>query len=198
MELSIQSNVNELARTLPRFYRKQIPFATSQALNDAARTIAMKDTRADLARELDTTNRFTRMATTYKRSTKARLVSQIVMGQQQWTYLKINVNAGTRRPKGQVIVIPTPAGQRLRKKNPRGWMQAALKNKAVHWADIGGTYGLWRTDRRGNNTLLAYTTGRATYGKSFDYMGSVERGVRKHFNVSFAKRMRRAIDTARV
>jgi hypothetical protein len=198
MQISVESNIDKLARELPAFYRKQIPFATSQALNDTARLSATEDVRADMKKELEQTNRFTLAGSRYNRSTKANLTAQVYIGPLRWKYLRFAVNAGTRRPENKVLVIPTREGAKLRKRNPRGWIKKALMNKAIYWGQKGDTYGLWKTNRRGDNTLLAFTTPRAQYTESFDYRRSVQRSIDTHFTRAFDKRMRRAIDTARI
>ena len=45
MQISVESNIKEITKTLDSKYRKQIPFAASQALNDVARSASIDNNK---------------------------------------------------------------------------------------------------------------------------------------------------------
>lgn len=197
MQISLQSNIEELTRKLPAFYRKQIPFATSQALNDTARKIATDDVRKALDDQLDNPTPYTKAGFRYKRSTKRNLVAQVYSMPSRWAYLQYAVNGGVRRPRGRAISIAT--GKRNKYGNkPRGWLTKQAARSDTFWGDIGGTYGLWQKARNGKVTLLAYTTPSAQYKKRFNYLGAVSAATQRIFPKAFSMRMRAAMNTARI
>jgi len=214
LQVSIESNIAKLTKDVPAFFRKQIPFATSQALNDTARLSATRETRQDMKSELQKVTRFTQSGMRYKRSNKRNLTSQVYMDPLRWKYMRYSVNALTKQPAGKVIAIPTKKGATYRRKYKGNWIGQIIKEGGF-WLELrNGTTALFQRralgsrgsnrgrSRRGNTgtglVMLAYGIEKADYDMQFDYMGSVERSIEKHFNTAFNKRMRRAIDTARL
>jgi hypothetical protein len=197
VDISIKSNIDQLSRKLPGFYKKQIPFATSQALNDTARLIATQDVRDDMETELDRPTPFTKGGVRYKRSNKRNLTAQVFMMPTRWGYMTYAVNGGVRQAKGKLIAIGV--GKRNKYGNkPRAWIKRMIARPDTFWQDVDGVLGLYQRMARGRTKLLAITTPQASYTKRFDYLGSVEQGVQQRFNGLFTRRLRAAIDNARI
>lgn len=196
MQISIKSDIDRVAKELPRELRKQIPFATSQALNDTARNIATKSGRRDMDREIDRPKKWTKTGLRYTRSNKRNLTSAVYIAPERWAYLKHIINATTRQPRRKLIAIG--AGKRNQYGNkPRGWIGKQSAKGNTFWGEVEGRYGLWQRMSRGKLKLLAYTTPQADYDQSYDYSASVQRGVDRSFNRYFRVRILRAIKSAK-
>ena len=204
--ISVSSNIKEVAKRVPRALRRQIPFATSQALNDTARQSAMKDARRDAVRELDRPNPFTIKGFVYKKATKRHLVSSVIIERRRWEYMNAQVNGQVRTARGRGFPIQvTDAGIKFLKRNKYGnitrtAIARASKRRDTFWGTVNGTQGLWR--RVGSNNrqlnLLAALVTQTTYRARFKYKRSVYSTVSNTFNKAFAKRMTAAIRTARL
>lgn len=194
--ISVKSDLAKLAKTIPRAFRKQIPFATSQALNDTARIIATKTARSDMDSEISNPRPWTKTGLRYKRSNKANLTSEVYITPERWAYLKYIINGRTRRPEGRAIAIAT--GKRNQYGNkPRGWISKQAARANTFWGEVGGRYGLWERGARGRLKLLAYTAPQAEYTQTYNYARSVDNGVRDQFNGFFKRRIEAAIRTAK-
>ena len=107
MHISIKSNVKEITRGLNRLQKKQIPFATMLALNDAASEISMKYLRKEADRKFDGgATAFTKRGFKYTKASKTNLTASVYIDDIQSEYLQYQIDGGTRRPKSKVIAAP--------------------------------------------------------------------------------------------
>jgi len=109
MEISVKADIKAATRHLNRIQRKQIPYATSRALNDSAYD-AMLHSRQMAKRLLHKPIGYTvkgiRIPRKAQRATKRRLHTKVFInewpdkGTPQAKYLKAQIKGGTRQMKG--------------------------------------------------------------------------------------------------
>lgn len=195
--VSVQADVKGATRWLNSVQRRQIPFATSKALNDTAFE-ARKNLQKGIARDLDRPTPFTQKGFRVHRAKKSRLEAIVEIEQKRWEYLKFQVEGGTRRPKSRVIIIGQ--GRRNQYGNTPGFRRLRsrlLAQKTTFEGTINGTAGIWRRHRNGRLELLARYVNQASYQRRFRFRERVEKTVRARFPTHFARSLQRALATAR-
>lgn len=130
MRVDFRSNIRAVERGLSDFAAKQVPFATSLALNATAEEI-QKEESERLGKTLDRPTPFTRRAWAVWRSSKRNLSAKVFAKDAQAAYLSTLEDGGTRTPKGRAIV--TPAGLKLNSfgNMPKGAVKKALASPRV-------------------------------------------------------------------
>jgi hypothetical protein len=211
MQISVKSNVTEIAKTLDRKYKKQIPFAASRALNDVA-FAARKEANLE-------TNKvfkggavaFTRRAFRYKKSHKTRLSSEVFVGPDH-DYMAYQIEGGTRFPDSKFVRVNTTHTKLNKYGNvTRARMQQMITNKAKYFTgtpkgmpDAGD--GIW--ERYGRKTksggqrirMVASFQEKASYRPKFPFEKIVQGVVADPvlgFSARFASRIAAASRTAK-
>lgn len=197
--ISVKDNLKALKPGISRMFRDQIPFATSQALNDVARRSATEDSRRDMEQQLDRPIPWTKSGQRYRRGNKRNLTSWVYIAPERAEYMRLQIAGGRRLPvpgtRGFLIAVKA---KRNKYGNPPKGSPAKLASRAdTFWGTINGTYGLWQRTGPRNLALLFYVSPRADYTQGFDWPGSVALTVRQSFNYHFTKRFNAAVKTAR-
>ena len=92
-------NIREVERDLSDFARRQLPFATSLALNETAEAIERKSSAKALETRLDRPTPFTLRGLLVLRSSKARLWADVLFKDAQAAYLRWQETGGERPPR---------------------------------------------------------------------------------------------------
>jgi len=128
MEISIRHNIKEVTRGLNKVQRKQIPFATSQALNDVAKDLARKQMPIEMQATFQGgATGHTRRAFLYERSNKRNLRARVFTNSRTHEYISYMVHGGQRLPKRRAIFIPS----RNVKRNKFGNVTRAKMQKMI-------------------------------------------------------------------
>ncbi|WP_454273323.1 hypothetical protein [Roseovarius sp. MBR-154] len=156
MQIRIDHNIRQVQRGLNDVARRQIPFATSKAINDALREIERNMIKR-MRRVLDRPTRFTLRAFAIRRASKRRLTGAIFARDRQAGYLSFAESGGTRRPDGRALAVPT--GRRLNRFGnvPRGGVRSDLgKDRVFSGKPKGnqGPAGVYQRMGRGGRAAL--------------------------------------------
>lgn len=197
MRLSLESNIRKVERDLSDAARKQVPFATSLALNETAKHIQKAET-ARLSKVLDRPTPFTRRAYAIRRATKRRLEARVFVKPIQAAYLSRLEDGGTRTPAGRAIV--TPARIRLNKYGnmPRRAIQRNLARPDTFSGKPKGrsSPGIYQR-KRGKLVKLASYTRAARYRPQLRFKLMAERRARRAFPAKFQRALAQAFATRR-
>lgn len=195
MQIKIKSDVKQLAKKIDRIHRRQIPFATSQALNDQAFQIRNDTVKVLWPRSVNVKQRnFARVAFRVGKSKKTNLTASVYDSLNR-AFLPLQTKGGIKVPYSSThIAIPTrnalTQGGRI-KKAARLTDPRLFKMKLKR-----GTPGLWTRTRKGL-VLMYHLQPRAQVDKSFPFYEFADRSVRFKFEGYWDRRMRKAIATAR-
>lgn len=213
MQISVTSNVAELTRGLNDIQRKQIPFAASRALNDVAKTAAMKTLREKAKRVFaGGATRFTLTGFLYRQSTKKNLSAEVFIEPQRGEYMRFQIGGGTRFPDRRKIMVPTN-NTRLNKFGniPRGTYSKIINDRTKYFSGIpkglsgNSNLGIWERYGRSKRfpggkriRMVAKYIDRAQYSPVFPF-AETTRGVvfgrQDGFAVRFNKRLSAAMRT---
>ena len=209
VEVNIKSNVKEFKKGLTGVQKKQIPFATSVALNKtgvlvlvglgrtAAKTFEGGATASTL-RALKPPKGLKGTRHNIKFSTKKDLTTEIFLPAWASKYLKYQIDGGLRKTPGKGTGVPTRNKKLNKFGNIPGRSSGLIKGKKQFFANIKGTEGVWeRYGTGGRNVRLLIAFEKDTnYRPKFSYYGTARKMVRVHFKrkmkIELAKALRNA------
>lgn len=198
------------SRFLTNVQRKQIPFATAQAITRTLH-ITKADELIQLERDLDRPTPWTKRGFRVEGAKKTTLTGRLYILPSQLKYMQYQISGGVRRARGTALALP-PAksmpgdiprnkyGNISRTKHAR-----ALLAKGAFSATINGVAGIWMAPkktktgkvRKGSRMklLLAYER-QATYRPRFHFLRrgrkSIDQNWTNQFHHSFKSAMRSA------
>lgn len=199
MEVSFEHNIREVARDLSDFALRQLPFATSLALNDTALAIERNTLKA-LDRTLDRPTPFTRRGLLVLRSSKSRLWADVLFKDVQAEYLRWQEGGGTRGPKGRAIPVPVTLRRNAFGNMGRRAVRTAAARPDVFSGRPGGGRlkpGLYQRLPQGGLRLLVAFEARVDYKPRLGFGDGAERTAIAYFPIALERAMRRALASAR-
>lgn len=216
MRIDIRDNIKEVTKGLGSMQKKQIPFATMLALNDTAFALH-KTYKKQTLQKFDSPTTFTQKGFRVEKAKKTNLVAVVYVDKTREDYMKLQVDGGIRTPKNSAIVIANSNNSTSIARYPSGNIKKGAYNKLKRNTDkyfFGkpkgdqGSEGIWeRYGRESSGTSagqkirqVAKLTKMGRYKALYPFE-SIGNGVafsRKNgFDSNFAKRLRRALDTAK-
>ena len=203
--MSIKVDTTELERKL-RNAQKQIPFATSKALNDTADAVAKRLT-GQMDRFLDRPTPFTKRAFLTasgrfkgKRANRRDLEAIIMADKAQNEYLRLNVFGGIRTPKRRAIMVPTGKVPVNRYGNVPRAVQRQMAGQTGKYfkgnADNNLDPGIYRRTRTGIEMVATYEPS-ANYRKIYPVKELGAAAVRYWWRIKAQQAIKFALRTAR-
>jgi hypothetical protein len=191
-------------------------FATMLALNDTAFALH-KTYKKQTLQKFDSPTTFTQKGFRYDKAKKTNLVAVVYVDETREDYMKLQVDGGIRTPNKSAIVIANSKNSNDVDKYPSGNITKGAYNKIKRNKDkyfFGkpkgnqGSEGIWeRYGRESSGTSagqkirqVAKLTKMGRYKAlyPFEAIGNGVAFSRKNgFDSNFAKRLRRALDTAK-
>ena len=214
MQISVKHDLKQMTKYLNKVEKKQIPFATTVALNDVAfgaRTHLQRKAQQDLDNPTPWTLNGFRVVKANKRTLKALVYiagSRGLPGQNQDRnkYMALQIQGGTRVPgqntKGRAIVIPTKHVPRNQYGNPkgRGVAKRIAQSKRGFSGKIDETAGIWQNQGRGKNAttrLMFRYKDSVSYRPRFHFHRYGRAFVRQRFGEALSRAMAQALATGR-
>ena len=107
MQVNISSNIKKIERSLTKIGKQQLPFATSQAINDTLFKMRTQIVKRTYPASFDVRdNRFARQSFRVEKSNKRSLEGKL-FDQINRANLKLHAEGGIRRGRNGDIAIPT-------------------------------------------------------------------------------------------
>jgi len=192
INFNIKGDLKPIIKHLDKLQRKQIPFASANAINTTLFDI-MKAEKAQLPKKLDRPKNYTIKAFKINKAKKTRLVGDIHVIPKKYEYLKYAIEGGTRT--GNVLV-PTKHAKLNKFGNIPGLKDGKKLKKNQYKAKINNTYGVWERTKTRTKLIILFTK-TATYKKRFPFYKIADGVARKKFQRNFKKALSRAMRTAR-
>jgi len=216
MDFDVRGNIKEFTRSLNRLQKEQLPFAVSLALNETADDVSQVQ-RKQAERLFDRPTPFvlnglstTRGKFRGKRATKRRLIASIIPGSARGgldaagnriqDLLKLQIEGGTRTPKGRAIVVPTKLAKTNKYGNLRNKQVARLAGQKTTFSAgqaEGMKPGLYRRQGKGKAIMLVAYEPVANYRQRFPFYRIGEGVVGSKLRRNLDKAMARAMRTRR-
>jgi len=200
MKLNIKTDIKPINKKLTSLQKKQIPFATSVAINKTA-----FQTRKQLQKDMDTTFRkgataFTKRGVLVRKSHKTNLVGNVFINKEQSVYLERQVFGGIRR---ESFAIPIPFRDRIGLSKQGNLTKSKFKslvnNKNNKILDVNGVKGLYELKKNSKPKLLVALNRRSVSydNPKFKFFALGRRAVNKFFLKNYRKELDKAIRSAK-
>ena len=197
--IEITVNTRQFTRWLTDVERRQVPFATAQALTATAFAVRRQVVERTFPAAFKLRNRrFPRVAIRVAKATK-RSLSASVFDRLGRDYLKLHATGGTKRPRGGRLAVPTTRIRRTKSgRIPKGQTPTAVRGRknAVVAPVNGGKQGIWRR-RRGRLELLYTLQPSARIRKRLRFFEDANAVVTRQFPRRFRVALAKAVRTAR-
>ena len=211
VSVSIKVDMAKAKRFMTNVQKKQIPFATAQAITSTLH-VARKDEVKQLRRDIDRPNPWTLRAFRVDGAKKTTLTGRLYILPDQIKYLKYQIYGGVRLPKGSALALkpakPMTGDVRLDKYGNISRTQQARAQLArgAFSGTVSGVPGIWmppkmtKTGKRRKGSrmklLLAYER-QAVYRPRFRFFERGQRSITTNWPREFNKAFKRAIRSAR-
>ena len=198
MNINIKPDIKPLNKRLTSVQKKQIPFATANAINQTA-----FQTRKQLQKDMDTIFRngaapFTKKGVLVKKANKKFLEGNVFINKEQSKYLEKQVFGGVRR---EGFYIPIPFRNRVKTNNQGNLTKAQLKSliskKKNKVLIINGVRGVYDVSKDRPILLVAMQQKTTKYDNpKFDFFNLGRRVIRKNFKKNYINKLKHALRTA--
>ncbi|WP_227459302.1 hypothetical protein [Cupriavidus pauculus] len=147
IDISVRADVKAFQRSLDEFARKQMPFATAQALNAVALRVRDAE-RENMVKRLDRPTPFTVNSVAVQRATKAKLQATVFVKDIAARYLEPYELGGVNKLDGRALI--KPVAQRLNQYGnlPRTTVRRLAARKNVFVGKVktkaGTVDGVWQ------------------------------------------------------
>lgn len=196
MDLGLRRDLDQVIGNLNRFERKQLPFATSLALNTVAKD-AQRRAQRQMRLDLDRPTRFTIQGVAVKRSSKRNLESAVFIKEIQAEYLKYQVDGGTRRPKKRAVVVPVKVRLNKFGNIPRKKIKALLTRDDVFVVRDSKAAGIYQRMKSGKLKMLVAFESKAEYEKRFPFGSVIVKEAQTRMPPALRQALRKALATAK-
>ena len=199
MQISVKTDAKKLSKQLRGIQKKQIPFATSVALNRTADK-ARDDLSGSMKRYLDKPTRNVLLyALRAIHSKKTRLVSEVTTV--PWaSFLWYQVHGGTEHRENKPLVAPVNQGRVNAFGNIKGKRRNLIKKRDYLGKTRSGDQAVFRDEGRGKNKrprLQFIFKDRLTYRPRWPFFKVARASVSKNFTPFFRRAIDQALKTAR-
>lgn len=199
MQIKVKDNSKQLAKKLTAIQKKQIPFATAQAINNTLFGLR-KEMAKQTVKKLDRPVPFTQRGFLVTKAKKTNLVGILRIRPEVESYLKFQIDGGVRKPSSKKVPVPITKNKRLNKYgNIAGKRSGLVKGSKEFIATIGGATGVWKENRKGQPpTLLIKFHDSVKYSKKpFDFY-KIGRGyINGTYDRQLTKALAKALRTAK-
>ena len=202
MKISIDSNVKEITKGLKRFQKKQIPFATSKAINDTLTALAGKPRKIgilgkQMEQKLDRPTPTTQKGFFVIRATKKKLIGELRIKDFVEDYLKFQIDGGVRFGNRGRIGVPTDDAKLNSYGNIPGRKKGLIRNKRQKILTVNGMTGVYEQHKDRTLTLMVAFKNFAKYKPKFPFFRIGGGYIENKFNDHFVNAMREALRTAK-
>lgn len=221
MNISVKADIKQLTKGLNKIQRKQIPFATSKALNTLA--FDVRKTLQDILPEyIDKPTPYTIRGIQVEKSTKKKLVSKVGFRSETFgkgkgvvtpaKYMELQIKGGTRTPKGRAIPVPVSKNMKPNKFGNivKGRINKLLADKDSYFSGIPKGMGpkesgIWqrmpanskRKKPGGKIRMVIAWEDKVQYRSRFPFKKLVSMTIKKNFKLRMDFSLRQALKSAR-
>ena len=195
MQINVESNINEITKFTTTVQKKQIPFATSVAINNTLFDLK-KEMAKQMDKKLDRPTSFTKRGFFINKAKKNLLVGVLLMKDIVANYMQYQIEGGTRTT-GKRIPVPYQPNARLNKfGNIIGKKTGLIKKNTQFIGNLGGTEGVYERTNQGVKLIIGFERS-VNYRPRFPFYIIAEKFSNAVFDKKFAKAFERALRTAR-
>jgi len=202
-KINVKSDIKKSIRFLNKMQRRQIPFATSVALNKTADAIK-RDEQRQMRRDLDNPTPSVIKSIRVKRSSKRALDAAVFILPAIDRFMRYQVEGGNRRPRGKAEAVPVRARLNQYGNVPgrrQGKINKLIAKQNVFVGVVRGVAGVWQRGKgrtaRTRLTLLFAFERSVDYQPRFKFYKHAARALARTWPRAFNVALNRALRSAR-
>ena len=195
MKVSVKSNIKEITKWTTNAQKKQIPFATANAINQTlfqTRKVMMKQTE----QKLNNPTPFTVKSFLVDKAKKTKLSGMLFIREAAEKYLKFQILGGTRSS-GKKFSIPTSNAKLNRYGNIVGKRTGLIKKQSQFLQTINGVTGVWERQSDNKLKLIIALKNSANYKPKLPFYTIAQKYAASKFNKNFINAYNKAFKTAK-
>ena len=192
IDINVKNNIKEFSRSLSRFQRKQVPFATANALTSTAFDVRKEIVEKTWGRSFKVRSKpFPKALFRVVKADKLKLTASVVQVLDR-DFVGRHVTGGTKRATstGNLAI---PLDQKLVKRKRK----RLVRGEFIEIKSGGNTYLAKRKGRKRALEFLYTLKPSAVIKKRFPFFTDAERIVRFRLKANWDKSIQRALSTAR-
>ena len=195
MQINVKSNIKEITKFTTTVQKKQIPFATSVAINNTLFDLK-KEMAKQMDKKLDRPTPFTKRGFFINKAKKNLLVGVLLMKDIVANYMQYQIEGGIRTT-GKRIPVPYQPNARLNKfGNIIGKKTGLIKKNTQFIGNLGGTEGVYERTKQGVKLIIGFERS-VNYRPRFSFYIIAEKFSNAVFDKKFAKAFERALRSAK-
>lgn len=195
MQVSVKSNIKEITKFTTNVQKKQIPFATSVAINNTLFDLK-KEMAKQMDKKLDRPTPFTKRGFFINKAKKNLLIGVLLMKDIVANYMQYQIEGGTRTT-GKQIPVPYKPNARLNKfGNIIGKRTGLIKKNTQFIGNVSGTEGVYERTKQGLKLIIGFERS-VTYRPRFPFYVIATKFSNAVFDRKFAKAFDRALRSAK-
>ena len=195
MQINVKSNIKEITKFTTTVQKKQIPFATSVAINNTLFDLK-KEMAKQMDKKLDRPTPFTKRGFFINKAKKNLLVGVLLMKDIVANYMQYQIEGGTRTT-GKQIPVPYKPNARLNKfGNIIGKKTGLIKKNTQFIGNVSGTEGVYERTKDGLKLIIGFERS-VNYRPRFPFYVIAEKFSDAVFDKKFTKAFDRALRSAR-
>ena len=195
MQINVKSNIKDITKFTTTVQKKQIPFATSVAINNTLFDLK-KEMAKQMDKKLDRPTPFTKRGFFINKAKKNLLVGVLLMKDIVANYMQYQIEGGTRTT-GKRIPVPYQPNARLNKfGNIIGKKTGLIKKNTQFIGNLGGTEGVYERTKQGVKLIIGFERS-VNYRPRFPFYIIAEKFSGAVFDKKFAKAFERALKSAK-
>ena len=197
MQVSVKTNIKEITKFTTTVQKKQIPFATQNAINTTLFQLR-KEMGKQLDKKLDRPTPFTKRGFFVNKAKKSLLVGLLIMKDVVANYMQYQVDGGIRTD-SKFIPIPFKPNARLNKfGNIIGKRTGLIKKESQFIGTVKDTTGVWeRTNKNQRVKLIIGFERSANYKPRFPFYLIAQKFSTNVFDRNFVKSFNKALKNAK-
>lgn len=195
LDFKVTFDLAPFRRQMDEAVKKQIPFATMQALNATARE-AERELEQDLPQQFTLRSGWLLKGIRTRTATKNRLQAEV--GSRDW-FMKLQAKGGVKRAKkGRALALPVGVRPDASAAVPRSRWPGRLKNKKGYalGQTAEGTGGLFKVTRKERKLWWVFVE-RIGVKRRWPLHQTVEEVVRRRWPANAAAALKKALKTRR-
>jgi len=195
MKVNVKSNIKEITKWTTNAQKKQIPFATSVAINNTLFDLK-KEMAKQMDKKLDRPTPFTKRGFFINKAKKNLLVGVLLMKDIVANYMQYQIEGGTRST-GKKIPVPFKPNARLNKfGNIIGKRTGLIKKSTQFIGTVGNTEGVYERTKDGTKLIIGFESS-VNYRPRFPFYTIAARFSNAVFDKNFTKSFNRALRSAK-
>ena len=195
MQVSVKSNIKEITKFTTNVQKKQIPFATSVAINNTLFDLK-KEMAKQMDKKLDRPTPCTKRGFFINKAKKNLLIGVLLMKDIVANYMQYQIEGGTRAT-GKQIPVPYKPNARLNKfGNIIGKRTGLIKKSTQFIGNINGTEGVYERTKQGLKLIIGFERS-VNYRPRFPFYVIAAKFSNAVFDKKFANAFDRALRSAR-